>query len=86
MYSTVDITVSCFISLNMCNVITDGWVFTSLAHTYGASHFGDNVNSKALINTLKNELTEAARFLFRTLIFYCPLSALLTSCAFTSRL
>lgn len=33
MYSTVDVTVSCFISLNMCNVITDGWVFTSLAHT-----------------------------------------------------
>lgn len=57
MYSTVDVSAPCFISLNMCNVTTEGWVFPSLAHTYGASHFGDNVNSKALINTLKKELT-----------------------------
>lgn len=33
-YSTVDATVSCFISLNIYNVITDGWVFSSLAHLF----------------------------------------------------
>lgn len=33
-YSTVDATVSCFLSLNMYNVITDGWIFSSLAHLF----------------------------------------------------